>query len=97
MVRSPLDTSLLRRDGASRQFGFIGFRSAEEAADALKYFNRTFIDTCRIVVEASSVSQLCCLSTPGLLLVFVQPPCTHILLTLCSPDSFRPVLLSLFC
>lgn len=39
------------RDGASRQFGFVGFRSAEEAADALKYFNRTFMDTSRIAVE----------------------------------------------
>lgn len=55
VVRARLDTYLLRRDGASRQFGFIGFRLAEEAADALKYFNRTFIDTSRIVVEASDV------------------------------------------
>ena len=54
---SKLSTFLLRRDGASRQFGFIGFRSAEEAADALKYFNRTFIDTSRIVVEASFIFQ----------------------------------------
>jgi len=29
----------------------VGFRSAEEAAGALKYFNRTFIDTSRISVE----------------------------------------------
>ena len=57
---SQLNIFLLRRDGASRQFGFIGFRSAEEAADALKYFNRTFIDTSRIVVEASVVFQFCC-------------------------------------
>lgn len=54
--RSKLSECLLRRDGASRQFGFIGFRSAEEAADALKYFNRTFIDTSRIVVEVGDVS-----------------------------------------
>lgn len=56
--RAQLNSCLLCRDGASRQFGFIGFRSAEEAADALKYFNRTFIDTSRIVVEASDVAQL---------------------------------------
>ena len=42
---------LVCRDGASRQFGFVGFRSAEEATAALKYFNRTFIDTSRISVE----------------------------------------------
>ncbi|KAL3138544.1 hypothetical protein ABBQ32_006320 [Trebouxia sp. C0010 RCD-2024] len=48
------DAKVVRsRDGASRQFGFIGFRSAEEAAAALKYFNRTFIDTSRIVVEVA--------------------------------------------
>ena len=45
------ESCLACRDGASRQFGFVGFRSAEEAADALKYFNRTFIDTSRISVE----------------------------------------------
>ena len=60
-VCSQLNAYLLRRDGASRQFGFVGFRSAEEAADALKYFNRTFIDTSRIVVEASYVFRFCCL------------------------------------
>lgn len=54
---------MLRRDGASRQFGFVGFRSAVEAADALKYFNRTFIDTSRIVVEAGFVFQFCCFTS----------------------------------
>lgn len=48
------DAKVVRsKDGASRQFGFVGFRSAEEAADALKYFNRTFIDTSRISVEVA--------------------------------------------
>lgn len=35
----------------SRQFGFVGYRSDEEAAKAVKYFHRTFIDTCRINVD----------------------------------------------
>lgn len=41
----------LCRDGTSRQFGFVGFRSEDEANSALKYFNRTFMDTARITVE----------------------------------------------
>lgn len=39
------------RDGQSRQMGFVGFKSEEGAAAALKYFNNTFIDTFRITVE----------------------------------------------
>ena len=39
------------RDGTSRQFGFVGFRTVEEAEHAVKYFNRTFIGTARIAVE----------------------------------------------
>ncbi|PKC74288.1 hypothetical protein RhiirA1_515403, partial [Rhizophagus irregularis] len=38
-------------DGRSRCFGFIGYRSEQEANDALKYFNNTFIFTSRITVE----------------------------------------------
>eukprot|EP00963_Diacronema_lutheri_P014249 scaffold2858_cov659-Pavlova_lutheri.AAC.220 len=35
----------------SRQFGFVGYRTDEEAAKAVKYFHRTFIDTSRINVD----------------------------------------------
>ncbi len=38
-------------DGTSRKFGFVGYRSEEEAQQALDYFNRTFIDTSRISIE----------------------------------------------
>lgn len=45
------DTKILRRrDGTSRQFGFVGFKSEQEAHSALQYFHRTFIDTSRIDV-----------------------------------------------
>lgn len=42
---------MTRPDGTSRRFGFVGYRDAEQAQQALEYFNRTFIDTSRIQVE----------------------------------------------
>ncbi|KAK9806736.1 hypothetical protein WJX72_000950 [[Myrmecia] bisecta] len=46
------DAKVIRsKDGLSRQFGFVGFRTNEQAAAAIKYFNRTFMDTSRIIVE----------------------------------------------
>lgn len=46
------DSKLVRRpDGTSRRFGFVGFKTEEDAQKALGYFNRTFIDTARIDVS----------------------------------------------
>ncbi|KAL6058709.1 Multiple RNA-binding domain-containing protein 1 [Balamuthia mandrillaris] len=46
------DVKILRtKDGRSRMFGFIGFRTAEEAKQARAYFNNTFLDTSKITVE----------------------------------------------
>ncbi|KAK9809770.1 hypothetical protein WJX73_004494 [Symbiochloris irregularis] len=46
------DAKVMRaKDGRSRHFGFVGFRSSEEAENAVKYFNGTFMDTSRIHVE----------------------------------------------
>ncbi|KJA26549.1 hypothetical protein HYPSUDRAFT_198832 [Hypholoma sublateritium FD-334 SS-4] len=42
-----------KRDGTSRRFGFVGFKSNEEATAAQKWFNRTFIDSTRIEVVVS--------------------------------------------
>ncbi|XP_032165677.1 probable RNA-binding protein 19 isoform X4 [Mustela erminea] len=39
------------KDGKFRKFGFIGFKSEEEARTALNHFNKSFIDTSRISVE----------------------------------------------
>ncbi|NWS67894.1 RBM19 protein, partial [Crotophaga sulcirostris] len=39
------------KDGKFRKFGFIGYRSEDEAQKALNHFNRSFIDTSRITVE----------------------------------------------
>ncbi|KAJ8103282.1 hypothetical protein POJ06DRAFT_247096 [Lipomyces tetrasporus] len=45
------DCKLMKtRNGTSRRFGFIGFRSAQDAAEAVKYFNRTFIGMAKIEV-----------------------------------------------
>ncbi|KAI4370303.1 hypothetical protein MLD38_018667 [Melastoma candidum] len=39
------------KDGKSRQFGFVGFRTPELAQEAIAYFNKSFLDTCRISCE----------------------------------------------
>ena len=45
------DVRILRdRDGKSRRFGFIGYRDDNDARDAVKYFNGSYIDTARIEV-----------------------------------------------
>ena len=35
----------------SRKFCFIGYKTSEQAARVLEYFNGTFMDTCKLVVE----------------------------------------------
>ncbi|EPS58047.1 hypothetical protein M569_16770, partial [Genlisea aurea] len=39
------------REGKSRQFGFVGFRTEHEAEEAVKYFNKSFMDAFRITCE----------------------------------------------
>ena len=39
------------KDGKFRQFGFIGFKSEEEAKKAIEYFNNTYINATKIVVS----------------------------------------------
>jgi multiple RNA-binding domain-containing protein 1 len=39
------------KDGKSRQFAFVGFRTNEQALDAIKHFNNTFLGTAKIIVE----------------------------------------------
>ena len=46
------DVKVMRTaDGRPRQFGFVGFRTAEAAERARVLFNRSFIDTSRIAIE----------------------------------------------
>lgn len=46
------DVKIMRkRDGESRRFGFVGYRGVEDAREAEKFFDKSFIDTSRIEVE----------------------------------------------
>ncbi|KAF8041940.1 hypothetical protein BT93_A0519 [Corymbia citriodora subsp. variegata] len=46
------DVKLMRTiDGKSRQFAFIGFRTEQEAQEAIQYFNKSYLDTRRIICE----------------------------------------------
>ncbi|CAF0804860.1 unnamed protein product [Brachionus calyciflorus] len=39
------------KDGKFRQFGFIGFKSEDQAQKAIEYFNDTYIDASKLIVE----------------------------------------------
>lgn len=46
-----------KRDGSSRRFGFVGFKSDSEAEAAQAWFDKTFVDSARVRVEIVDVSQ----------------------------------------
>uniref|UniRef100_A0A3Q2PES9 Probable RNA-binding protein 19 n=1 Tax=Fundulus heteroclitus TaxID=8078 RepID=A0A3Q2PES9_FUNHE len=39
------------KEGKFRKFGFVGFKSEEDASRALTHFNKSFVDTSRVTVE----------------------------------------------
>ncbi|KAM3868181.1 putative RNA-binding protein 19 [Diretmus argenteus] len=39
------------KDGKFRKFGFVGFKTEEDAGKALTHFNKSFVDTSRVTVE----------------------------------------------
>lgn len=43
-----------KETGAFRNMAFIGFKFPEQADEAIKYFNNSFIDTCKVCVEICS-------------------------------------------
>ncbi|CAI0461455.1 unnamed protein product [Linum tenue] len=50
------DAKLMRtKDGKSRQFAFIGFRTESEAEEAIRHFNRSFLGTSRIECEIARI------------------------------------------
>ncbi len=42
------------KDGKFRNFGFVGFKTEEEAKNAQKYYNGTFLGAAKISVEISA-------------------------------------------
>ncbi|KAL1692422.1 hypothetical protein GGG16DRAFT_51413 [Schizophyllum commune] len=42
----------MKQDGTSRRFGFVGYKTEQEAQAAKEYFHKTFIDATRIFVDA---------------------------------------------
>jgi multiple RNA-binding domain-containing protein 1 len=42
------------KDGKFRHFGFVGFKTEEEAQKVQKYFNGTFIGASKVSVEISA-------------------------------------------
>ena len=49
---------VLRPDGTSRRFGFIGYKTPQEAERARKWYDRTFVDSSRITVDIVEVCTL---------------------------------------
>ena len=45
------DAKIMFKNGLSRKFGFVGYKSDEEAKAALKFFNGTYLNTSKLVVE----------------------------------------------
>lgn len=49
---------VLKPDGTSRRFGFVGYKTEAEAEKAKKWFDQTFVDTTRISVTVVDVSRI---------------------------------------
>ena len=50
------DVKVARKsDGTSRRFAFVGYKTEEEAAKVAKWFDKTFFDSTRIVVQTVEV------------------------------------------
>lgn len=59
-----------------RRFGYVGFKTADEASKAVKYFNKTYIRMSRISVEpARPVGSFCPLSRPTLICISMLMEC----------------------
>lgn len=48
---SVTDAKIMYKDGVSRKFGFIGYKTEEEARKAAKFFNGTFLHTSKLDVS----------------------------------------------
>ena len=48
-------TVRLKPDGTSRRFGFVGYKTEEEARRAQRWFDKTYVRASRIAVEVIEV------------------------------------------
>lgn len=50
------DVKIMKKEnGQSRKFAFIGYKKEEDGLNSIKYFNNTFLWTCKIIVESALV------------------------------------------
>lgn len=49
---------ILKQDGTARRFGFVGFKTNEEALKSKEWYDKTFIDSTRVRVEIIDVGVL---------------------------------------
>lgn len=71
---------VLKQDGTARRFGFVGFKTNEEALKAKEWYDKTFIDSTRVRVEIIDVRCPSIFSTsfPGLyFLSSLLPGCSY--------------------
>ena len=45
------DAKIMTKNNRSRLFGFVGFKTDEQAAAALKYFNNTYLHTSKLQID----------------------------------------------
>jgi multiple RNA-binding domain-containing protein 1 len=50
------DVKIMKKpNGESRKFAFVGFKTEDQGLSAIKYFNNTYIKTCKIQLEEAKV------------------------------------------
>jgi multiple RNA-binding domain-containing protein 1 len=50
------DIKIMRNEkGESRKFAFIGFKTVEQAKNTVKYFNNTYVKTCKVQLDEAKV------------------------------------------
>ena len=62
----------LKSDGTSRRFGFVGYKTEQEALAAKEWFDRTFLDSTRINVNIVEVCQAAFILERALIVSFLR-------------------------
>jgi RNA recognition motif-containing protein len=69
---------IVKQDGAARRFGFVGFKTDEEALKAKEWYDKTFIDSTRVRVEIIDVGALFFSTRCSLNSIVISLPKTHL-------------------